>query len=102
MTRIGSIPPNIRNNLKRTSGFSIGSCQQQTEQNTNYIIRKGTKNIQKKKERISIQGFNEKLTWLNEHLAELKELNTPAKIIEEVLSQIERIEEVRAELAKRR
>ena len=48
---------------------------------------------QKSRERISIKGFKEKLSWLQEHLQELQELNASKNIRDEVKESIKRLKE---------
>jgi len=63
-----SIPPSIRN----TTTTKI------------YIPR----NLTISKERISPEGFKSKLSWLEEHLAELEESGAPIEIMADVSAQI--------------
>ena len=70
----GNIPPSIR------SSSTIKS----------HIPR----NLTISKQRISIDGFVEKLKWLKDHLAELEKNAAPIEIMEDVRAQIERLQEL--------
>jgi len=75
-----SIPPNIRS--------------------SSVIKTQVPRNLTIAKERISPEGFKSKLSWLEEHLAELEQNGASIEIMADVLAQIEALQNLLGGLKK--